>query len=267
VDRRAFLRSSGLVAGGTLLGAGGGSAVAEYSSHQHESLAGHAVGADRPPKLGATTIAYRAACSEPLIALTFDDGPSTKYTSHVLDILDAKDVTATFFVIGKHAARFPALVRRAAQRHEIGNHTWSHHHLSTGRARPVTRELQRTEQEIRGITGRAPVAFRPPYGCFSGAAAMAAVGMQYSIVLWDVKYNTQDSAASNLARIATNASRGSIILAHDGGTLNNDVVVETLPSLIDRLRQRGLRFVTVSHLLRSAADEAAAAPRSDDVGT
>jgi len=96
---------------------------------------------------------------------------------------------------------------------------------------------------------------------------MAAVGMQYTIVLWDVKYNVEDSAASNVARIATDASRGSIILAHDGGTLNNDVVVETLPSLIDRLRQRGLRFVTVSHLLRSAADEAAAAPSSDQVGT
>ena len=267
MDRRAFLRSSGLFTGGALLGAASGSAAAEYSRHEHESLAGHAVGADRPAKLGATTIAYRTSCNEPLIALTFDDGPSTKYTSNVLDILDAKDVTATFFVIGKHAASLPALVRRAADRHEIGNHTWSHHNLSTGRARPVTRELQRTEQEIRRITGRAPTAFRPPYGCFSGAAAMAAVGMQYSIVLWDVKFNAEDSAASNLARITTKASAGSIVLAHDGGTLNNDVVVEALPLLIDGLRQRGLRFVTVSQLLRSATDQAATAPSSDRAGS
>jgi peptidoglycan/xylan/chitin deacetylase (PgdA/CDA1 family) len=69
--------------------------------------------------------------------------------------------------------------------------------------------------------------------------------------LWDVKFNVAVSASSNIARISRQARPGSIILGHDGGTLDNEVVVQALPGLIDAIRKQGLRFVTVTQLLAS----------------
>ena len=237
-----------------MLGAGGVGGASDYRRHEDATLSGHAVGCDRPPDLRATTVAYRGPAGEPVVALTFDDGPSRRYTARVLDILDAKRVPATFFVVGRHAAALPELVSRAARRHEIANHTWSHPNMSLGRATSVSRELERTEQTIKRLTGRAPTTFRPPYGCFSGATVMVAARMRYSIALWDLKFSVGDSAASNVTRLAAAAVPGSIILGHDGGTLNNEVVVQALPALIDSIRRRGLRFVTVAEMLGSTSE-------------
>ena len=126
VNRRAFLRRVGLLTGGLAAGAAVATGVEERRLDTTITDAGHAVGADRPAGLRSTTLIYRASTTEPVVALSFDDGPSEKYTASVLDILDQKDVTATFFLIGRHVAALPDLAKRASERHEIGNHTWSH---------------------------------------------------------------------------------------------------------------------------------------------
>jgi peptidoglycan-N-acetylglucosamine deacetylase len=251
VNRRAFLRRSGLIAAGAVVGAAGTAGAEQLFEHNDDELSGHAVGAFRPQALAATTIAWRWPTTEPVVALTIDDGPSRAYTSRVLDILDHQDVVATFFQMGKHVRAFPELSQRAAQRHEIGNHTWSHPSMALGRPEPVIRQLRRTAEVITHVTGKVPTLYRPPYGYFSGATAMVAASMNYSIVLWDVKFNVTDSASSNIARISGQVRPGSIILGHDGGTMSNEVVVQALPGLIDAIRRRGLRFVTVSRLLAS----------------
>jgi peptidoglycan/xylan/chitin deacetylase (PgdA/CDA1 family) len=244
------LRRSGFAAGGALVGAAAATGVEQRRVDLTVTESGHAVGADRPPGLLTTSINYRVPTSEPVVALTFDDGPSLKYTAKVLDILDEKDVDATFFLIGRHAAQHPELAQRAAARHEIGNHTWSHPNMGLYHAPNVRYELQRAEDTINEVIGRRTTLFRPPYGAFSGAAAMVATSMSYPIMLWDIEFNQHgDSAASNVERLSTLAGPGSIILGHDGGTLNCTVVVEALPTLIDRLRDRGLGFVTVSQML------------------
>jgi peptidoglycan/xylan/chitin deacetylase (PgdA/CDA1 family) len=244
-----------------LLGAGAATAIEERRIDLTVIASGHAVGADRPAGLLATTINYRVATAEPVVALTFDDGPSQKYTARVLDILDEKDVRATFFLIGAHAHALPELAKRAAAKHEIGNHTWSHPNMGLFHAPEATSQLHRTEQTIEAIIGRKPTAFRPPYGAFSGATAMVATAMSYPIMLWDIEFNqhTGDTAAANVDRLVRLAGPGSIILGHDGGTLNCEVVVEALPDLIDGLRAKGLRFATVSQLL-SLQKPATAAP-------
>jgi peptidoglycan-N-acetylglucosamine deacetylase len=258
MNRRDFLRRAGLVAGGTVVGAG--AAVAAEQARVDLSLieAGHAVGKDRPPGLLTTSINYRVPTTEPKIALSFDDGPSLKYTAKVLDILDEKDVTATFFLIGAHVRALPALARRASLRHEIGNHTWSHPNMGLYEAPDAVHQLGRAEAEIARVIGRRPTLFRPPYGAFSGATAMIATSLRYPITMWDIEFNQHgDSAAANIDRLSHLAGPGSIILGHDGGTLNCDVVVEALPALIDRLRARGLQFVTVSDLLALAGPSTA----------
>jgi peptidoglycan/xylan/chitin deacetylase (PgdA/CDA1 family) len=250
VDRRAFLRRAGLITGGLAVGAGAASAVEERRIDTTITAAGHAVGADRPIGLRSTSLTYRVQTSEPIVALTFDDGPSEKYTVKVLDILAQKDVPATFFLIGKHAHALPHLAKRASQDHEIGNHTWSHPNLGLYHAPDAHAELARAAGAISDATGNAPTLFRPPYGAFSGATAMIATSFAYPIVMWDEEFNQHGpDGAANATRLAADAVPGSIILGHDGGTLNCDMVVAGLPSLIDRLKARGFRFGTVSQLL------------------
>ncbi len=238
------------MAGGGVVGVAATVGVEQSRIDLSISTAGHAVGADRPPGLLTTSINYRILTSQPKIALTFDDGPSEKYTERVLDILEDKGVRATFFLIGQHVQALPALAQRAAGTHEIGNHTWSHPNMGLYAAPDASRQLTRAANEITSVTGRKPALFRPPYGAFSGATAMIATSFGYPIMLWDIEFNQHgDSAASNVDRLSRLAGPGSVILGHDGGTLNCEVVVAALPALIDRLRGRGLEFVTVSELL------------------
>ncbi len=249
--RRGGLVAAGAFAGGAAVGIGTAAGAETYRIDEDVSRSGHAVGADRPANLSTTTIVYRVQTPAPVVALTFDDGPSTRYTARILDILDAKRAPATFFEIGHHIAAHPDLSRRVAATHDIGNHTWSHPNMSLASAETAREELSHGASEILRVAGRAPRVFRPPFGYFSGATAMIAAGYGYPIVLWTDKFNVGDSMASNLSRLGDSTASGDIILGHDGGTLDNDVVVATLPALIDRLRQRGFEFVTVADLLGS----------------
>ena len=255
VNRRRFLTRAGLIVGGGLAGAGSSAGVEEYRLRENIATSGHAVGRYRPAGLASTTITYRAPTNAPIVALTFDDGPSDRYTDRLLNILDGLDIPATFFLIGEHVLRYPSLAQRVAERHEIGNHTWTHPNMSLASAPTATSELSLAAKAIFTVTGRLPIAFRPPYGAFSGATAMVATGLGYPIVLWDFEFNQHgESAAANLERMVRATRPGSIILGHDGGTLNCEVVVEVLPPLIDGIRTRGFRFVALSDLLVAGRD-------------
>lgn len=265
MNRREFLAKTGLFAGGAAVSGAAATAIEQRRLDVTITAAGQAVGADRPAGLLTTTINYRMPTNEPVIALTFDDGPSAKSTNQVLDILDEKDVVATFFMIGKHAREFPSIAERAARKHEIGNHTWSHPNMGIYHAPDASAQLHRAEQAISEAIGRAPTIFRPPYGSFSGATAMIATSMRYPIVLWDIKFNQDrhDTAQLNIERLTKLAEPGSIILGHDGGPLDPTPMVDALAGVIDGLRARGFRFATVSQLLALSPE---AKPGSTSVG-
>ena len=264
MNRRRFLTHAGLLVGGGLAGAAASAGIEEYRLHENITTSGHAVGRYRPASLASTTITYRAPTNAPVVALTFDDGPSDQYTARILDILDRHDTPATFFLIGEHAVRHPSLAQRAAERHEVGNHTWSHPDMSLATAPTATSQLSIAARAISTVIGRPPIAFRPPYGAFSGATAMVATGLSYPIVLWDFEFNQHgESAAVNLDRMVRATRPGSIILGHDGGTLNCEVVVEVLPALIDGIRSRGFRFVALSDLLDTGRDSTTTGPSDD----
>jgi peptidoglycan-N-acetylglucosamine deacetylase len=250
VDRRTFLRRVGLAAGGAAAGVTATGGAADFHINEQLRYSAKAVGGYRPRNLTTSIIAYRIPTTEPVVALTFDDGPSVAYTAKVLEILEREQVSATFNLIGRHVAALPELAQQVAATHEVGNHTWSHPNLALARAPAARDQLHRGADIIAEVTGRHPRVFRPPYGSISGATMMLAVSMGYPIVLWDFEFNQHGpSAAANVTHMTRQARPGSIILAHDGGTLNCDVVVEALPALIDRLRRKGLGFVTTSALL------------------
>ena len=185
----------------------------------------------------------------PIVAMTYDDGPHPKLTPTLLDMLKARGLRATFYLIGNRVVQWPDIVRRIADEgHEIGNHSWSHPDLSRMSDRNVIREIDRTSDVIFQVTGRPPVTFRPPYGAFSRRQRlMLYEERKLPTILWSV--DPQDwrrPGASVVAkRIVSGARPGAIILSHDiqSGT------VRAMPSTLDTLSDRGLGFGTVSQMM------------------
>src|SRR6266850_4703054 len=104
----------------------------------------------------------------PYIAMTFDDGPHPVLTPRLLDVLKARGIKATFFLIGQNAAEYPDIVRRiAAEGHEIGNHTWNHPQLTKLSPAALREEIDRTSSTIAEIIGKPLLVMRPPYGATS----------------------------------------------------------------------------------------------------
>ena len=116
-------------------------------------------------KRGDDPTITRGPTQKPLIALTFDDGPHPTLTPRLLDILDDKNVRATFYLLGSRVARHPELAKRIRRDgHEIGNHTWSHPNLANRSDTTLLSELERTTEVIQKATGKRPRTMRPPYG-------------------------------------------------------------------------------------------------------
>lgn len=102
---------------------------------------------------------------KPMVALTFDDGPSKRYTAAILDALKQYHGSATFFVLGSNAANAPNLLQRMVlEGNEIGNHTFSHKQLTTLSKANIEEEIAATQESIYGITRTYPNVIRPPYG-------------------------------------------------------------------------------------------------------
>ena len=120
------------------------------------------------------------------IALTFDDGPTPDVTERVLTILSERDMLATFFVIGQHAAQHPDLLKRIRDGgHDLGNHTYSHHRQGLFRHGWYWKDqIQRTDDVIAKATGQTTFWFRPPMGFKSPAIARAARLTGHDLATW-----------------------------------------------------------------------------------
>jgi peptidoglycan-N-acetylglucosamine deacetylase len=209
-----------------------------------------AAGLRRLSRLGRPV--YCGARHGRLVALTFDDGPGP-YTHIVLRELRRADARATFFLVARSIARFPALPRRERALGAIGDHTRTHPFLPglTG-ADQVAEIAGGRAAAIRAAGGPVDL-FRPPYGAHTPAidAEVRREGMVE--ILWDV--DSKDSLvapAQDFHEISANVRRhirpGSIVLMHD----NRGQTVRALRAILPSLRRRGLRPVTVPELL--AAD-------------
>jgi peptidoglycan/xylan/chitin deacetylase (PgdA/CDA1 family) len=181
------------------------------------------------------------------VALTFDDGPHPVSTPKLLDILQEKGVSATFFVIGERAERYPDIVRRAqAEGHLVGNHTWSHPSffcfLTPSRLRS---EIERGSEAIQRICGYRPCYFRSPVGLRHALLGpyLRDEGLEY--LSWRIR--TRDTfgpkAGVLVSRIVNKAAAGDIILLHDNSRAGARPMLEAIPQVIDRLRSQGFEFV------------------------
>ncbi|MEO0358529.1 MAG: polysaccharide deacetylase family protein, partial [Pseudomonadota bacterium] len=183
--------------------------------------------------------------------LTFDDGPSKKYTPQVLDTLLAHDVQATFFINGDPASAAPdVLARMVADGHELGNHAYWHDRLVLIRPSTVRDHLFYTDQVIRAAGHQGPIHFRPPYGAKWLSLPWVLSRQDRLTVTWDVAPEAPDRAmAADIAAFAVDQARpGSIIVLHPNWS-GNDQTRAALPAIIDGLRAKGLEPVTLARLL------------------
>ncbi len=160
--------------------------------------------------------AHAAACTG-YVGLTFDDGPSNDHTPALLDALRRNGLRATMFNEGQYAAAYPAQVRaEVGAGMWVGNHSYTHPHLTQLSEWQVDSEISRTQQAIAGAGGGTPRLFRPPYG--ETNATVRSVEARYGLtqILWDV--DSQDwNGASTDAIVQANArlTNGQVILMHE----------------------------------------------------
>jgi peptidoglycan/xylan/chitin deacetylase (PgdA/CDA1 family) len=193
-----------------------------------------------------------------LVALTFDDGPSSEWTPRLLDELKNLDVKATFFVLGAHVKSNPELARRIVREgHEIENHSYDHDLFVFRATSDLKRDIRDCEATVRDVTGASTGYFRPPRGWLTGNQRAAVNGMGYRVVLWSL--NSKDWVTFDdkyvVRHILRKVRPGDIILFHDGGGIfgtdgrNRDETIKTIVRLVPKLRQRGYRLVTLAELL------------------
>lgn len=196
-------------------------------------------------------VVCRVETDRPLVALTFDDGPTEAGAAAVLPVLEAHGAQATFFLIGREAAERPDLAARlVAAGHEIANHSYSHARM-VGRPRGFyERELVLTQAALERAGGESRL-FRPPYGKKLAGLPLEARRQGLTLVMWDVEDPQTHDAAAFADEVVAKARPGSIILLH-AMYPSNGTAREALPRILEGLRGKGLQAVSVETLLEQA---------------
>jgi peptidoglycan/xylan/chitin deacetylase (PgdA/CDA1 family) len=182
------------------------------------------------------------------VALTFDDGPDPLSTPGFLDLLAARQVRATFFVLGSMVTRAPHLAAEiAAAGHEIGVHGWSHHYAIVRGPRAQRDDMARARDAAADATGAVPRFYRPPYGVLSAGALAAARGLGLTPVLWTSwgrEWTPGATPASVYQTITAGLAGGGTVLLHDSDCTSPAgsarAALGALPMLLDECGRRGL---------------------------
>ncbi len=195
--------------------------------------------------LSLLSVPVRAAEGEKLVALTFDDGPSGRFTRRLLDGLEHQGVKATFLLCGYRMAQYPQLTERIYQEgHEIGLHGYSHRSMEPMCKKDISLEIRQTMELLPAQCKS--VWLRPPGGLTSKITAATAKAWGLSLLHWSVDpkdWATHDAAAIE-RKVVLNVKDGDIILLHD----MSDSSVDAALAIIAQLKDQGFRFVTVSEL-------------------
>jgi peptidoglycan-N-acetylglucosamine deacetylase len=183
------------------------------------------------------------------VALTFDDGPDPVWTPRFLELLDTRQIRATFFLLGSMTARAPGLAAQiAAAGHEIAVHGWDHRYLPLRGPRATYDDMRRARDTIADVTGATPRYFRPPYGVLSTASLAVAWRLGLTPVLWTCwarEWRPGSTPESAYAVLASGLAGGATVLLHDSEATappgSAAAALGAAALLLDDCRQRGLR--------------------------
>ena len=186
------------------------------------------------------------------IALTFDDGPDPDTTPKILTVLRDKKVQATFFVIGKKAAKYPELLKRIEEEgHIIGNHTFSHSYfLGFFSKNRLKADITRCSEAISAAINKSPLLFRPPFGVTNPVYATVLKELGLHSVGWSLR--SLDTRAENkyqiINKVISKLKPKDIVLLHD----NLKVTADSLEDVIEHCLQKGIKIVPLSQLIEKA---------------
>lgn len=198
-------------------------------------------------------IIARVETERPVVALTFDDGPSVRFTPDVLTILRERGVKATFFLTGKETEEnLPQARMIVSEGHQLGNHSYTHSNMMFMGPARIREEIERTDAAIRAAGYEGEIMFRPPYGKKLLTLPWYLSRHDRKTIMWDVEPESfpdvADDAAALASHVIEQTRNGSIIIMHVMYR-SREVSRQALPLIIDSLRQRGFEFVTVAQLL------------------
>lgn len=185
-----------------------------------------------------------------LVAMTFDDGPS-KYTDHLLDVLEENNSKATFFMVGNQLEQFPDTAKRMhAMGMELGNHTWDHTYLRKANPKIMYQKFDMLDSRLKEIVGVESTLYRTPGG---GESDEYRAGAKKPLLMWSL--DTLDwktlSVEANISSVLDNVQDGDIVLMHD----LHQTSVQACDTIIPELRKRGFKLVTVSELAQARGIE------------
>lgn len=181
--------------------------------------------------------------NKPIIALTFDDGPS-KYTKQIIDLLKKYNCNATFFVLGNKVKIYKDTIKESISNgNEIGNHSYNHKWLSRLKIEDIKEQINKTQDILKEEVNYTPILLRPTYGSVNKKIRS---NTNLEIVLWNV--DTLDWKIKSSKKIADRSlsqiKDRSIILMHD----THERTYEALKIMIPKLIDEGYQFVTISEL-------------------
>jgi peptidoglycan-N-acetylglucosamine deacetylase len=214
------------------------------------------------PKVIGEVVAHGSRSTN-AVALTFDACSTrdvSKYDRRITHVLVSTKTPATIFIGGSWAREEPQHVKELAanQQFELGNHSYTHPHMTKVSPARVKRELLDTQAELFALTGRQPTLFRPPYGEYDDKLVKEAADVGLTTVEYDLASGDPDQHATKerlIEWVLKKAKPGSIIVMHINHTRFH--TSEALPAIIDGLKAKGLKLVTVSELIADAHDDVA----------
>jgi peptidoglycan/xylan/chitin deacetylase (PgdA/CDA1 family) len=204
----------------------------------------------KPTELKIASLSPKPPAGKKVIALTFDDGPSS-FTAPILDILKSKGAKATFFDIGTQSAEMPQMERRIlAEGNQVASHSNSHPDLTTLGRDALRKELNAGFNAISTASGTTSRMLRAPYGAFNKQCWSDASDMVSSNIVWttDTLDWKRPGEQAIKDQVLKHAYSGAIVLMHDGGGDRSEDV-HVLPSIIDSLQSQGYQLVTVNDLI------------------
>ncbi len=191
---------------------------------------------------------YSVEREDKYISVTFDCAWGTEHTDDILAALKASNVRATFFMVEFWSKKYPDFVKKIdAAGCEIGTHSATHSYMSKLNAEEIKMELTSSSQAIEEVTGKPVELFRAPFGDYDDELIRTASELGYYTIQWDVdSLDWKDLSAADIAmRVINGVKSGSVILMHNNGLHT----AESLPIILETLKNRGYTFVPVGELI------------------
>lgn len=224
----------------------------ENNSHKQEQLKDYLtqeyIQLDENPSVSSKPISSVPKAGK-RVAITFDDGPHGYWTNKYIEILETHQIKATFFLLGSKIELFPDAVENLVNKgFEIGSHSYSHILMKNKKSELIETEFVKNVEILTNITGAKVKLFRPPYGAYDDKVIHTAAKFQQQTVIWNIDPRDWEGREPDTIsqKVLENVSDGSIILLHEG----KKNTIKALPQIIEGLKLKGYKIVTVSELLR-----------------